>query len=315
MATDLPQQTSTCEPCHAHAEQGHDHGHREASKQALSLVLVLSTLYLIVEVLGGFLTNSLALLADAGHMFTDVAALALSLAAMWFASRPPTPKRSFGYYRLEILAALLNGSVLIVVSGGIFYEMSQRLWHPPTIAGLQMGAIALGGLIVNLLGAWILMRSAKHNMNVKGALLHVVGDALGSVAAVVAAFLIWRFGWYVADPILSGVVALLVMRSAWGLITDSVDILLQTTPLHIDPAEVVHAIEGVDGVQSSHDLHIWTVTSGMISLSCHIVIDEVEKSMTILETLKKLLAERFDIEHATLQVEACTFNACQRLHW
>lgn len=304
-----------CEPCHPHGEHEHGHGHREASRQALTLVLLLTAMYLVVEIIGGFLTNSLALLADAGHMFTDVAALALSLGAMWVASRPPTPKRSFGYYRLEILAALLNGAVLIVVSGGIFYEMYQRLWHPPAVAGAQMAGIAMGGLIVNLLGAYLLSRSAKHSMNVKGALLHVIGDALGSLAAVIAGLLIWRFGWHLADPILSGLVALLVLRSAWGLMTDSVDILLQTTPLHIDPAEVVHAIEGVAGVQSSHDLHIWTVTSGMVSLSCHIVIDEVEKSMTILETLKKLLAERFDIEHATLQVEACTFNGCQRLHW
>lgn len=248
-------------------------------------------------------------------MLTDVAALTLSLAAMWFAGRPPTPKRSFGYYRLEILAALLNGALLIVVSGGIFYEMFQRLGHPPAIMGLPMGAIALGGLFINLLGAWILMRSASHSVNVRGALIHVAGDALGSVGAVLAAFLIWRFGWFVADPILSGGVALLVMRSAWGLITDSVDILLQSTPLHLDPAEVVHTIEGVEGVISSHDLHIWTVTSGMISLSCHIVINEIADSMIVLEMLKKLLAERFEIEHATIQVEACTFDACQRLHW
>ena len=276
---------------------------------------MLTTFYFLVEVTGGFLTNSLALLADAGHMFTDVAALGLSLAAMFFANRPPTPKRSFGYYRLEILAALLNGSVLLLVSGGIFYQMWQRLWHPPAIAGLEMGAIAAGGLVINLMGAGILMRSSQESINVKGALVHVMGDALGSVAAVLAAFLIWRFGWLIADPLLSGIVALLVMRSAWKLITDSVDILLQSTPLHIDPAEVVHTIEGVDGVIAVHDLHIWTVTSGMISLSCHIVIQELQDSMRILETLKKLLDEEFDIDHATLQVEAGMFEACQELTW
>lgn len=305
---------------HAHAhDHGHGHGHhhhyREASQKALLTVLCLSFVYLLVELVGGFMTNSLALLADAGHMFTDVAALALSFGAMWIANRPPTLKRSFGYYRLEILAALLNGSLLIVVAGGILFEMVQRLGSPPEVVALPMMAIATGGLLVNLLGAWILTRSAHESLNVQGALAHVIGDALGSLGAIAAGFLIWRFQWYVADPIISGLVGLLVLKSAWQLVTSSVDILLQSTPMHIDPAEVVHTIEAIPGVIASHDLHIWTVTSGMVSLTCHVVVDEVAESMIVLARLKEQLHDRFGIEHATLQVEAADYQACQRLHW
>lgn len=279
------------------------------------MVLALSVAYLIVELVGGYLTNSLALLADAGHMFTDVAALALSFGAMWIANRPPTLKRSFGYYRLEILAALMNGALLIVVAGGILYEMGHRLVQPPEVVAVPMMVVATGGLLVNLLGAWTLSHSAHENLNVKGALAHVIGDALGSLGAIIAGALMWRFQWFVADPIISGLVGLLVLKSAWGLVTDSVDILLQTTPMHIDPAEVVHTIEAMPGVIASHDLHIWTVTSGMVSLTCHIVVNEVGDSMTVLARLKDQLHERFGIEHATLQVEAADYHACRKLHW
>lgn len=314
--SDPPDEGAWCEghgPAYGHAH-GHHH-HREASQKALLTVLGLSFIYLIVEVVGGYMTNSLALLADAGHMFTDVAALALSFGAMWIASRPPTLKRSFGYYRLEILAALMNGALLIVVAGGILVEMMHRLAQPPQVVALPMMAVATGGLAVNLAGAWILSRSAHESLNVKGALAHVIGDALGSLGAILAGFLMWRFRWFVADPLISGLVGILVLKSAWGLVTDAVDILLQSTPMHIDPAEVVHTIEAIPGVVASHDLHIWTVTSGMVSLTCHVVVDEVAASMDVLARLKGELHDRFGIEHATLQVEAADYHACQRLHW
>jgi cobalt-zinc-cadmium efflux system protein len=300
---------------HAHEHSHHDHHHRDASKKALGFVFFLSLAFLIVEFVGGLLTNSLALLADAGHMLTDVAALAMSFAAMWIASRPPTLKRSFGYYRMEILAALLNGSVLILVSGGILWETVQRLHHPPHVAALPMVGVASAGLASNLLGAWILARSGRDNINVQGALIHVMSDALGSLGAIVAGLLMSYFGWYLADPIISALVAVLVLKSAWGLVTNSVDILLLSAPIHIDPAEVVHAIEGVDGVIASHDLHIWTVTSGMISLTCHIVVAELSRSMQVLETLRSRLHDGFGIEHATLQVESADFATCRKLHW
>lgn len=314
----------TSTPCEGHAHDhahdhhhahGHHHHYREASQKALLTVLCLSLVYLFVELIGGFMTNSLALLADAGHMFTDVAALSLSFGAMWIASRPPTLKRSFGYYRLEILAALLNGSLLIVVAGGILFEMVQRLGRPPEVVALPMMAIATGGLVVNLIGAWILSRSAHENLNVKGALAHVIGDALGSLGAIIAGALMWRFQWYIADPLISGLVGLLVLKSAWQLVTSSVDILLLSTPMHIDPAEVVHTIEAMPGVVASHDLHIWTVTSGMVSLTCHVVVEEVSESMAVLAHLKEELHDRFGIEHATLQVESADYHACQKLHW
>lgn len=300
---------------HAALPCDHDHGERAASRRALLVVLVLSAGYMLVEVVGGYLTNSLALLADAGHMFTDVAALGLSFGAMWLASRPPTARRSFGFYRLEILAALLNGALLIVVAGGILLEVTRRVAHPPEITPLPMLAIAAGGLLINLVGAWVLHRSAADNLNVRGALLHVLGDALGSVGAMVAAVLIWRFQWYVADPLISALVGVLVLRSAWSLVTEAVDVLMQTTPLHIDPAEVVHAIEGIPGVRASHDLHIWTVTSGMVSLTCHVVVEDLPRGMSILEELKAALHDRFDIEHATVQLECDGYRVCSQLHW
>lgn len=304
-----------------HSDHHHDHHahgahvHREGSKKALLSVFAITSLYMVTEAIGGYMTNSLALIADAGHMFTDAAALGLSFAAMWFASRPPTPQKSFGYYRLEILATLLNGASLIVVAGGIFWEAFQRLGSAPEVDSVPMLFIALGGLIVNLFGAFILARSAHDSLNVKGALAHVIGDALGSVAAIVAGLLMWRFGWYLADPLVSALVGLLILRSAWGLVTMSVDILLQATPLHLDPAKVAARIREVPGVRSIHDLHIWTVTSGMFSFSCHVVVDDVESSQEVLCSLRERLLAEFHIDHATIQVETADLDACHRLNW
>lgn len=299
---------------HAHGSHDH-HAHRAGSRRALLAVLALTTVYLVAEAIGGWLTNSLALLADAGHMFTDAAALALSLAAMWFASRPPTPAKSFGFYRLEILAALVNGATLIVVSGAIVWEALERFGSAPEVNSVPMLLIAIGGLAVNLLGAFILTRSSHESLNVRGALAHVIGDALGSGAAIVAGLLMWRFGWYLADPIVSVVVSVLILRSAWGLVMSSVDVLLQATPLHIDPAEVTEQILAVPGVISTHDLHIWTVTSGMFSLTCHVVVEDVQASQEVLCCLRDCLREHYSIDHATIQVETADQEACHRLHW
>lgn len=293
----------------------HFHAHRAGSRRALLAVLALTTLYLIAEAIGGWLTNSLALLADAGHMFTDAAALALSFAAMWFASRPPTPAKSFGYYRLEILAALVNGASLIVVSGAIVWEALERLGSAPEVNSVPMLLIAIGGLAVNLIGAFILTRSSHESLNVRGALAHVIGDAMGSCAAILAGLLMWQFGWYLADPIVSLVVAVLILRSAWGLVTSSVDVLIQATPLHIDPAEVTAQILAVPGVIATHDLHIWTVTSGMFSLTCHVVVEDVQASQEVLCCLRDCLRDQYNIEHATIQVETADQEACHRLLW
>lgn len=278
-------------------------------------VFGLTSIYMVTEIIGGMATNSLALLADAGHMFTDAAALGLSFAAMWLASRPPTPAKSFGYYRFEILATLINGASLLVVAGGIFWEAFQRLGSAPEVNSVPMLIIASGGLFINLLGALILSRSAEESLNVKGALAHVIGDALGSVAAIVAGLLMWRFGWYLADPIVSALVGVLILKSAWGLVSMSVDILIQATPLHIDPSKVVDLILSCPGVRSVHDLHIWTVTSGMFSLTCHVVVDDVAGSQDVLCRLRDLLHEEYHIDHATIQVEAGDQEVCHRLNW
>lgn len=299
---------------HSH-DHHHAHIHREGSKKALLAVFILTSLYMVAEAVGGWLTNSLALLADAGHMFTDAAALGLSFAAMWLASRPPTPTRSFGYYRFEILATLINGVSLIVVAGGIFWEAFKRFGSAPEVDSLPMLFIATGGLLINLLGAYLLSRSSHDSLNVKGALAHVIGDALGSVAAIVAGLLMWRFGWYLADPIVSALVGVLILRSAWGLVTMSVDILVQATPLHIDPSKVEATILDCPGVLSVHDLHIWTVTSGMFSLTCHVVVEKVERSQDVLCNLRDRLHEQFHIDHATIQVETTDQEACHRLNW
>lgn len=298
-----------------HHGASHHHVHREGSKKALLTVFILTSIYMITEAVGGILTNSLALLADAGHMFTDAAALGLSFAAMWLASRPPTPAKSFGYYRFEILATLINGVSLFVVAGGIFWEAVQRFGSVPEVDSVPMLIIATGGLFINLVGAAVLHGSAKDSLNVKGALAHVLGDALGSVAAIVAGLLMWRFGWYLADPIVSALVGLLILRSAWGLVSMSVDILIQATPLHIDPTKVTATILECPGVRSVHDLHIWTVTSGMFSLTCHVVVDDVEASQDVLCRLRDSLHEEFHIDHATIQVETADLDACHRLNW
>ncbi len=301
---------------HSHDHHDHHHHvHREGSKKALLAVFILTSVYMVTEAVGGWMTNSLALLADAGHMFTDAAALGLSFGAMWLASRPPTPAKSFGYYRFEILATLINGASLIVVAGGIFWEAFQRLGSAPEVDSVPMLIIATGGLFINLVGAFILSRSAHDSLNVKGALAHVLGDALGSVAAIVAGLLMWRFGWYLADPIVSALVGVLILKSAWGLVSMSVDILIQATPLHIDPARVTDVILACPGVRSVHDLHIWTVTSGMFSLTCHVVVDDVESSQDVLCRLRDCMHEEFHIDHATIQVETVDQEACHRLNW
>ncbi len=293
----------------------HDDGGRGASQKAMLLVVLLLAVYLVVELIGGLWANSLALLADAGHMFTDIAALLMSVVAMWLAGRPPTARRSFGFHRLEILAALMNSSLLIVLTGGLLFEAARRIQHPSTVVGIKLMAIAMGGLVVNGFGAWILARGHREGLNSRGALLHVLSDAAGSFGSVVAGFLIWRFGWNLADPVVSALIAVLILRSAWGLVVESVDILLQNTPAHLDPAEIVHSIESLPGVLNSHDLHIWTLTSGMVSLTCHVEVVDESACMTILQEIKALLLERFRIDHATLQLESAGQADCGRLNW
>jgi len=269
----------------------------------LSIALVLTGVFTLVEFAGGWFTNSLALMADAGHMLTDAAALGLSLFAVGFASRPATARKTYGFYRVEILAALVNGVTLVVISLVIFYEAYERLWSPPLVKSGPMLLIASVGLVSNLLAAAVLHRSHSTNLNVRGALLHIVGDALGSAGAIVAGVLMLTKGWYVADPLISFLVAMLILYSSWRLVKDSVDILLEGTPAHVDLGTVHDALNSVRGVESIHDLHIWTLTSGVHAMSCHVVVCGTDDRHQILERLGSIVRTRFKIDHTTIQLE------------
>jgi len=258
---------------------------------------------MFAEAIGGWLTNSLALLADAGHMLTDVAALSLTLAAIWFASRPATAKKTFGYYRLEILAAFINGIALVLISLWVIYEAFERFSATPDVKGFQMTLIAAGGLIVNIICAFLLHGDHAHDLNMRGAWLHVIGDAFGSATAIVAGILIIAFGWLWADAVCSFLISLIIIFSAWNLIKESINVLLEGTPSHINLAAVEAAISQTSGVREVHDLHVWTITSGLEALSAHVRYDESVAQNEILKSLRRRLNDEFGIKHLTIQME------------
>jgi len=279
---------------------------RAQSKRNLRLALSFTFLFFIVEVVGGILTNSLALLSDAGHMLTDVLALGMSLFAMWFARRPPTQRHSFGYHRLEIFAALLNGLTLIGVSLYIFIEAYHRLQSPPEVAGTPMLIIALAGLVVNLVNSYILHRSKEHSLNVRGAYLHVLGDTLGSVGAVAAGVIMITTGWMYADPLFSVVIGIIIIASSFHLLRGTVHVLMQGTPEGIKPQEVRDAIQKFVHVRDTHDLHIWTLTNGIEAMTVHINADRglsLEEQDRLIHQVQRLTREEFGIQHTTIQVE------------
>lgn len=286
----------------------HQHGTRAQNARRLRVVLVLAAGYMFAELIGAWWTNSLALLADAGHMFSDVAAVGLSLFANWVAQRPATATRTFGYYRAEILAALANGAALGAVAIYIFIEAVSRFSAPPEVLAAPMVAIAAGGLAVNVCSLWILHEGRAHNLNVRGAWLHVLGDALGSVGAIVAGALIWAFGWSWADPLASVLIGGLVLYSAWGLLGEAVAVLLEGAPGHVDVDEIRASIAGERDVVAVHDLHVWTISSGLVSLSCHVVATDDGARRTLLPRLKRLLEDRFHIHHSTIQIEPEDFE-------
>ncbi len=292
---------------HGHAHDHHDHDHRhdfrEAGKKGLTIVLFITSTFMIVEFVGGWLSNSLALMADAGHMLTDAGAIGLSLFALWFAQRPATPEKTYGYLRWEILAALINGATLIVLAGLIFFEAYRRFRAPAEIEGGLMLLVAVGGLLVNVAAAFILHRSAGHSLNVRGAYLHVLGDLLGSVGAIAAALVILGTGWTYADPLISIFVGLLILVSSWRLVRESVDVLLESVPPHIDLGEVRSAINEISGVDEVHDLHVWTLTSGYFAMSGHAVVADPGEHQRVLEEIHACMAERFGIRHITVQLE------------
>ena len=282
-------------------EHSHSHG---SNRRRLTLVLALTFSYMLAEAIGGFLTNSLALLSDAGHMLADVAALVLALLALWFAARPATTRKTYGYYRMEILAALLNGAALLVISLLISYEAFQRIKSPQEVKGFEVTLIAIGGLAINVASALVLHRASHENLNMRGAFLHVLGDALGSVGAIVAGVLIWQWGWVLADPLISIAMCLLIIYSSFQLIRESVNILLEGTPSHINIRAVVDSMHEVVGVADVHDLHIWTISSGKDALSAHVTIEPGVAHRSVLEGLQARLRSGFNIGHLTIQIES-----------
>jgi cobalt-zinc-cadmium efflux system protein len=292
------------------AAHAHSHGRshaapaRRSGRRRLAATLALVVAYMGAEVVGGLLTNSLALLADAGHMLSDAAALALSLFALWIADRrPPGSLRTYGYYRAEILAALANGAALVAIAILIAVEALSRLRHPPEVRAEGMLAIAAGGLLVNLAALGLLHGSRGEGLNLRGAWLHVLSDALGSVQAIAAGVLIWAFGWRWADPAASLAIALLVVWSAWALLKEAVAVLMEAAPGHIDVDSVRTAILSVECVGGVHDLHVWSIASGFECLSAHVVADPRGERDALLDELRRMLHDRFGIDHITIQVE------------
>jgi cobalt-zinc-cadmium efflux system protein len=282
---------------------GHFHGDRADDRRALAIALALTATYTVAEVVGGLLTGSLALLADAGHMLSDNVSIVLALFAVWIAAKPPTPERTFGFKRVEILAALANGAALVIVSLWIFYEAYQRFQDPPDVLGGWMLAIAIVGLFVNVGAAAVLSGSRGGSLNLEAAFRHVLADLLGSAGVITAALVILLTGWLYADPLISVLIGLLILASAWTVLRDSIRILLEATPRGLDSIEIGTALGSVEGVVDVHDLHVWTITSGFPALSAHVLVRPGDDCHAIRRQLEVLLSERFQIEHTTLQVD------------
>lgn len=288
-----------------HHHDLHDHHHGQ-NKRILRLSLALIAGFMLVEVVAGWLTGSLALLSDAGHMFSDAAALALSLLAFTLGERPADSKRSYGYQRFEIIAAAINGATLLIIALWIIIEALARLYQPPTVASGAMLAVALIGLGVNLLVAWLMLRGDTHdNLNMRSAYLHVLGDILGSVGAILAALLMLLFGWRWADPLASLIIALLIGKSGYTICHHSLHILMEGTPPNINLADIIADIRRIDGILGVHHVHAWTLTSRRHALSCHIV---VAKHLTIGENFALIYAveravQAHGIGHVTIQSE------------
>ncbi|QKY68828.1 cation diffusion facilitator family transporter [Lentibacillus sp. CBA3610] len=289
---------------------GHDHSHDHthgANKRALLISFIIITAYMIVEVIGGLLTNSLALLSDAGHMLSDAVSLGVGLLAFKFGEKVASYQKTYGYKRFEILAAVFNGVTLIAISLYIFFEAYHRFMDPPEVASTGMLIIASIGLIVNIAVAWILMRGdTEENLNLRAAFLHVIGDLFGSVGAVTAALLIMFFGWGWADPLASVLVAILVLVSGWRVTKDAVHVLMEGTPKNVELDDIIKTVENIPEIIAIHDLHVWSITSGQNALSCHAVVNgnlSVHESQQLLRTIEREL-ENKGIGHVTIQMES-----------
>jgi cobalt-zinc-cadmium efflux system protein len=281
----------------------HRHTHSSRHKHRLWAVFGLSASFMLVQVVVGWWTNSLALLADAAHLFVDTAAVGLSLLAVWFAERPATAEKTYGYYRVEILAALVNGVVLCVLAIVILVEAWNRLGTRHEVAAGPVLVVAVAGLGVNLLAAWLLHAGAGESLNVRSAYLEVLGDALSSAAVIAAAIVILVTGWTVADALASAAIGLLILPRTYALLKQAVNVLLEGVPPHLDVAEIELALRGARGVKRVHDLHVWTLTSGREAMSAHVEVERGSPPARILDELHLILHARFGIDHTTIQIE------------
>lgn len=285
----------------------HPHTHHRSAgggQRELRVALALTLLMMLVEAFVGWWSGSLALVADAAHMLTDASALSLSLFAAWVAMRPATARKTFGYARTEILAALANGAALWLIVIWIYARALVRLRHPEPVNGGPIMLVATIGLGVNLFSAWLLRRGRRASLNLEGAWLNVMSDALGSLGVIIAGACVQWFGWSAADPVASMVIGVLIAVNSWNLVKQSVNILLEGTPGHVRIPEMVDAMQAVPGVRAVHDVHLWTITTGMDAMSGHVIVEDLGGSERVLDRLKALLADRFGILHTTLQFES-----------
>ena len=287
------------------------HGHLQSAgsrnKKSLAIVFGLTSFYLIVEVIGGFWTGSLALLADAGHMLTDVAGVGLALLAIWFAEKPASPERTYGYYRVEILAALTNAVVLILISLYILYEAYERFKNPPAVESAAMLGVAAIGLVINLIGVYVLRSGSTESLNMKGAYFEVLSDMLTSIGVIIAGIIMLTTGWYYADPIISAGIGLFILPRTWALLKDAVGVLIEGTPADVDLPKLRESLEKIEGVAGIHDLHVWSLTSGVNAMSVHAVLADTAEHDDVLARVHEHCSEEFKISHVTVQTERGDF--------
>ena len=307
---------------HDHAEHDHAHDLRSASKRSLIIALSLIGTFMFVEVVGGILSGSLALLADAAHMLTDGAAIALALFAMWLSARPASAGSTFGFHRTEVLAALMNTLSLWLIAGWIFFEAYHRFADPPEIEGPLLFGVGIVGLLVNIAAAWVLHRAAGESLNVEGAFQHVMADLFGSVGVILSGALIVfgprfapDFNWTIVDPILSILIGLLILKVSWGLFMSVFKVLLEGTPKNVDIIQLCNDMEDVPGVTLVHDVHAWTITSGYNAFTAHVLIEQaaVPDKDELLLRLRNI-AKNFGLTHLTLQLEGSASDCEQENH-
>lgn len=306
-----PSTTTNLYVMHRHGENCDHDGGGERSTRALRAALAITLIILVAEAIGGWISNSLALIADAGHVLTDAGALALSLFVAWFSRQPVTATKTYGYLRWEILAALINGATLLLLSAWVVVEAVTRFKAPEPVGGGLMLGVAVAGLAGNTVAAWMLHPVNSTSLNVRGAYLHILGDLLASVGTIVAALVIHFTGWLRADAIASVLTTALIVRGAWSLVRESVDVLLESTPAHISLGDVRRVLQEIPGVESVHDLHVWTVTSGIVALSAHAIVREPERQQQVLERAYDLMRP-MGIQHVTVQIEQREIQDCER---